>query len=67
MLFPSTTPKTVPKPLFVMFALRPSLTSKFVWANAQAEGSDELDHERDITLAITLLSPISLETPIATL
>jgi hypothetical protein len=50
-----------------MFALRPSLTSKFVWANAQAEGSDELDHERDITLAITLLSPISLETPIATL
>jgi hypothetical protein len=23
-----------------------------VWANAQAQGSDDLDHERDITLAI---------------
>jgi hypothetical protein len=22
------------------------------WANAQAQGSDDLDHERDITLAI---------------
>jgi hypothetical protein len=29
----NNTPKTVPKPLLVMFAMRPSLTSKFVISN----------------------------------
>jgi hypothetical protein len=28
-----------------------------VWANAQAQGSDDLDHERDITLAIHAAIP----------
>jgi hypothetical protein len=27
------------------------------WANAQAQGSDDLDHERDITLAIHAAIP----------
>jgi hypothetical protein len=28
-----------------------------VWANARAQGSDELDHERDMTLAIHAAIP----------
>jgi hypothetical protein len=37
-----------------------------VWANAQAQGSADLDHERDTILAIYAAIPISLETPIVT-
>jgi hypothetical protein len=38
-------------------ALECDFIPRDVWANAQARGSDELDHERDISLAIHAAIP----------
>ena len=48
-------------------ALECNFTPRDVWANAQAQGSDHLDHERDITLAIHAAIPDFVgKQPIAT-
>jgi hypothetical protein len=49
--------------LTIPFVIGSSLLSSvisfhvIVWANAQAQGSDDLDHERDIALAIHVAIP----------
>ena len=49
--------------LAIPFVIGSSLLSSvisfhvIVWANAQAQGSDDLDHERDITLAFDAAIP----------
>jgi hypothetical protein len=48
-------------------ALACNFTPRDLWANAQAQGSDHLDHERDITLAIHAAIPDFVgKQPIAT-
>jgi hypothetical protein len=37
-----------------------------MWANAQAQGSDDLDHERDMTLAIHAAIPDLIRDTIVT-
>jgi hypothetical protein len=46
-------------PVVIGSSLLSSVTSfhVIVWANAQAQGSDDLDHKRDITLAIHAAIP----------
>jgi hypothetical protein len=46
-------------PVVIGSSVRPSVIfiPRDVWANARAQGSDDLGHERDITLAIHAAIP----------